>query len=135
MDVTKYKKSGNSDDVKQVVTEDGPVMGRTVFKAEEAEDTVEVPIRLNGTSLAGRSTVVYESLYQGEVSFKESEAMTAAAEEVDPKNENQSIIFEKPQPKGPVPKTGDRFRWLMMVVLTMGSAATIMFTARRRQIR
>ena len=135
MDVTKYKKSGNIDDVKQVVTEDGPVMGRTVFKAEEAEDTVEVPIRLNGTSLAGRSTVVYESLYQGEVSFKESEAMTAAAEEVDPKNENQSIIFEKPQPKGPVPKTGDRFRWLMMVVLTMGSAATIMFTARRRQIR
>lgn len=102
MDTTEYKASGNVDDVRPVQEGDAAaqegntaVMGQKTFEATGNEHIVEVPIQLDGSTLAGRSTVIYESLYQGEVKAQEADQKEPVAEEADPNNRLQSVNFAK----------------------------------------
>lgn len=93
MDKTKYLSTGNIDDVKHISAGDSTVMGRKTFTAGSAEGTEAVPIELDASALAGTTTVVYEYLYEGELETMDEVDDEAICEEVDPANENQSIVF------------------------------------------
>ena len=93
MDKTAYLESGDDSDVKQIHSGGAPVTGLVTFVASGREHTVNVPITLNGSDLAGRSTVVYESLYPGTVTAAQADTQTAAAEEADPENASQTVVF------------------------------------------
>ena len=129
MDTTKYKTSGNVDDVRPVEGSNGEVTGKVTFTADGGETVIGVPIRADGADLSGKSTVVYEALYQGEVGVSEAERMTAAAEEADPNNEDQQIDFEGAKP-GSTPATGNQFPLKALAVAV--AAAAVMAEMGRR---
>lgn len=129
MDTTKYKTSGNVDDVKPMKGSNGAITGKVTFTAEGGETVIGVPIRAEGADTGGRSTVVYESLYQGEIDEAEAEQRIAAAEEADPDNEDQQIIFEGTEP-GSTPRTGNRFP--LKALATVIAAAAAMAAMGRR---
>lgn len=144
MDTTGHT-SGRTDDVTQISDADGPVTGRITFTAKAREETVKIPLQLKGSGLGGKRTVVYESLYQGEVPLAEVEQETAISEETDPDNEKQMIVFdipetprsmppEKENPKPPgkdTPDTGDTFPWMVPAVLTAVSGLLAQQSLRR----
>ena len=130
MDTTQYQASGNVDDVKPVQSKEGPVTGKISFRADGGETVIGVPIRAEGANLGGKSTVVFESLYQGDVDIEDAEQETAAAEETDPNNENQQIVFES-ESSGSPPDTGNRFP-AGALAAAIGAAAALTMLVRRR---
>ncbi|MBQ9014995.1 MAG: VaFE repeat-containing surface-anchored protein [Firmicutes bacterium] len=134
MDTTEYKVSGNVDDVVPVMGKDGPVTGQITFRAEAGQTAVGVPIRAEGVDLSGRSTVVYESLYQGETELSEVSRKSAAAEEADPDNENQAVMFEAIGTEGS-PETGSRFPAQAMAAAAIAALAAMLAACGRRMYR
>ena len=132
MDTTEYRTSGRVSDVRPVQGNDGQVTGKITFTAEGGETVIGVPIQAEGTNLAGKTTVAYESLYQGDIDIGEAEDQVAAAEETDPDNENQQVTFEGPGP-GKSPGTGNRFPWVAFAV--SAAAAAVMAGMGRRVCR
>lgn len=95
MDNTEYLTGGNESTVTQVSLDGIPVTGQMSFEATGKEQTIEVPIVMQAAALKGRSTVIYEALYTGEVTAAEADGKTAAAEESDPANASQTIVFPR----------------------------------------
>ena len=95
MDKTKYLTTENIDDVEHITSNGSIVMGKRTFTASETEGTAKVPIELDASALAGKTTVVYEYLYEGDLKTLDEDDEQAICEEVDPANEQQSIVFPR----------------------------------------
>ena len=88
------------------------VTAETTFVAETADGTVDVVFTFDGSALAGKEIVVFESLYKDGVELAihadiDDEAQTVSYPE------QPEIPAEPEQPQ--VPKTGDN-RWLLLVL-------------------
>ena len=119
-------------DAAKPVEEDGaPLTVEVRFTPEEADGSVEVVFRFDGTGLAGRTVVAFEELtLDGEV----------VAEHKDPNDEGQSVSLVEPPsetpedpsgetpnepstPAGKLPKTGDSLP-LVPLAFLVGAALT-----------
>lgn len=119
-------------DTAKPVEEDGaPLTVEVRFTPEEADGSVEVVFRFDGTDLAGHTVVVFEELsLDGEV----------VAEHKDPNDEDQSVSLVEPPsetpeepssetpnepstPAGKLPKTGDSLPLVPLACL-VGAALT-----------
>lgn len=119
------------------VEKDGkPLTVEVPFTPEEADGTVEVVFRFDGSELAGRTLVAFEELQlDGEV----------VAEHKDPDDEGQSVDLVEPpsdtpgepsKPGGKLPQTGDSLPVVPIACLA-GAALTAVgaaFMARRQDL-
>lgn len=111
------------DAAKPVEEEGAPLTVEVRFTPEEADGSVEVVFRFDGTGLAGRTVVAFEELtLDGEV----------VAEHKDPNDEGQSVNLVEPPsetpdepstPAGKLPKTGDSLPLVPLACL-VGAALT-----------
>ena len=126
----KYKVAGVIMDKttgKELLIQDKPVTGETVFETKEAKGTVDVNFTFDGTGLAGKELVVFEKLY---LVSKEGESEVSTHEDLEDQGQTVKVVEKelppKPEtPKSDVPKTGDHNRTMLWVIIASISAASM----------
>lgn len=113
-----YKISGILMDKKsksKLLTDNGEVVGETVFRAEKSNGTAEVEFTFEASKLGGRDIVVFEKLLDSQGH------LLAMHEDIDDKN--QTIHFKKITD---VPKTGDGMHPVKVAGLGLVSASILL---------
>lgn len=126
----KYKVAGVIMDKttgKELLIQDKPVTGETIFEAKEAKGTVDVNFTFDGTGLAGKELVVFEKLY---LVSKGGESEVSTHEDLEDQGQTVKVVKKelppKPEtPKSDIPKTGDYNRTMLWVIIASISAASM----------
>lgn len=126
----KYKVAGVIMDKttgKELLIQDKPVTGETVFETKETKGTVDVNFTFDGTGLAGKELVVFEKLY---LVSKGGESEVSTHEDLEDQGQTVKVVEKelppKPEtPKSDVPKTGDHNRTMLWVIIASISAASM----------
>lgn len=112
---------------KELLIQDKPVTGETVFEAKEEKGTVDVNFTFDGTGLAGKELVVFEKLY---LVSKGGESEVSTHEDLEDQGQTVKVVKKelppKPEtPKSDIPKTGDHNRTMLWVIIASISAASV----------
>lgn len=99
--------SGNAEDISAVVTEKGEVKKTVEITPDASEGMVDVVFTFDGSDLAGKDTVVYESL---------SKDGTEIATHMERDSIEQSIRFVEPEEVNKVPQAGEGFPWIALMI-------------------
>lgn len=126
----KYKVAGVIMDKttgKELLIQDKPVTGETVFEAKEEKGTVDVNFTFDGIGLAGKELVVFEKLY---LVSKGGESEVSTHEDLEDQGQTVKVVKKelppKPEtPKSDIPKTGDHNRTMLWVIIASISAASM----------
>lgn len=131
----------------ELLLNDSPVTAKTTFSPEEADGSVEVTFTLDGSTLAGKSLVVFETLFYVDEDGTEREICSHRAIDDEGQTvhltENPPEVPEEPKEtpsvSNPV-KTGDDAPILLYLglgtaALILGGTLTILYLHRRKQHR
>ncbi|MGN0659562.1 MAG: VaFE repeat-containing surface-anchored protein [Emergencia sp.] len=149
----------DQDTGKELLIDGKAVTAEKVFTPEKASETVEMEFTFDGSSLAGKTTVVFEELYLNIDTDNDGKADTPedkpTAEHKDITDEGQSVHFREPEkqdtsdeiikkpevpeePEKPevtdlsVPETGDRSQRIFFPVLLLSILLLSLLLAKRR---